>query len=100
MLTYKITINKDHNTVAVHYDISGHPLEETIAVFSVYIDGKDVITEDASNNTKFFGTVFAKINEAKDIPVAFSLTGSADFSASGDDVLRGGHPFEDAEFSN
>ena len=100
MLTYKITINKDHNSVAVHYDISGLPLEETIAVFAVYVDGKNVIAEDASNNTKFFGTVYAKINDEKDVPVAFSLTGSADFSANGDDVLRGGHSFDDAEFSN
>ncbi len=101
MVKYSIKLNKDHGQVAVHYDLSV-PVGgvELIAEFSVYIDGKNVIEESASGNTRFFGTVYAKIDGDKDIPVAFSIASSTGFSTNGDDVLRAGHPFDDAEFSN
>ena len=102
MVKYKITVNKDMEMVTVHYNLevpAGG--QELIADFSVFIDGKDVIEESASGNTKFFGTTFAKLaDETKDVPVNFSITSNVGFSADGADVLRGGHPFDDASFSN
>jgi|SRR5208337_4401352 len=102
MVKYKITVSKDLEMVTVHYDLKV-PVggNELIADFSVFVDGKNVIGEKASGNTKFFGTAFAKLkDETKDCPVNFSITSNTDFSASGSDTLRGGHPFDDAGFSN
>ena len=102
MVKYKITVNKDLEMVTVRYDLSTEMGgAELIADFSVFIDGKDVITESASGNTKFFGTAFAKIHdETKDVAVNFTVTSNTDFKADGADILRGGHPFDDASFSN
>jgi hypothetical protein len=102
MVKYKITVTKDLEMVTVRYNLEV-PVggAELIADFSVFIDGKDVIKESASGNTKFFGTAFAKLHdETKDVPVNFSITSNIGFSADGADVLRAGHPFDDAGFSN
>jgi len=101
MVKYKISVKKDHKTVSVHYDLSV-PVgsAELIASCAVYIDGKDVIEESAANNTRFFGTAFAKVNENKDVEVAFNVTSNTDFSADGNDTLRAGHPFDDVDWSN
>jgi len=101
MVKYKITVVKNHNMVATHYDLEVQfGGAELIAGCSVFIDGKDVIEESAANNSKFFGTVFTKINGDKDVQVGFSVTSNTNFSASGDDTLRAGHPFDDATFQN
>jgi hypothetical protein len=102
MVKYKITVNKDLEMVTVHYNLEV-PVggQELIADFSVFIDGKDVIEESASGNTKFFGTAFAKLaNPEQDAAVNFAISSNTDFKADGADVLRGGHPFDDAGFSN
>ena len=102
MVKYKITVNKDLEMVTVHYNLEV-PVggQELIADFSVFVDGKDIIEESASGNTKFFGTAFAKLaNETKDVSINFSITSNIGFSADGADVLRGGHPYDDAGFSN
>ncbi len=102
MVKYKITIAKDHRTVTVHYNlevpVAGN---ELIADFSVFVDGKNAIEENASGNTRFFGTAFTKLeNETEDCSVNFSITSNTDFSASGSDTLRGDHPYDDASFLN
>jgi len=101
MVKYKITVVKNHNMVATHYDLEVQfGGAELIAGCSVFIDGKDVIQESAANNSKFFGAVYTKVNEDKDVQVGFSVTSNTNFSASGDDTLRAGHPYDDATFEN
>ena len=102
MVKYKIVISKESKMVKVNYHLevpAGGV--ELISDFSVFVDGKDAIEEKAAGNTKFFGTVFAKLeDETADCPVGFSVTSNTDFSASDSDVLRGNHRFDDASFEN
>jgi hypothetical protein len=101
MIKYEITVNRDHKQITIRYNLEverGSP--ERIASFKVYVDGVNVIKEDASENTKFFGTAFAFAGETKDVDINFALTGNKDFSADGSDVLRAGHSYEDTRFSN
>lgn len=102
MVKYKIDIQKDKGgEVAVHYDLSV-PLggTELIATFQVYLDGERVIRDEASGNTRFFGTVYAHVDENKDIPVSFDLTSNQGFEATDSDTLRAGHPYDSASFQN
>jgi hypothetical protein len=102
MVKYTITASKDSKTVAVRYHLevpAGGP--ELIARFSFYVDGSDAIKESASGNTVFSGTAFAKLADgAKDAAVSFAISSSTGWTADGSDTLRGGHPYDDSEFSN
>lgn len=101
-MKYKIEIEKDHADVAIHYDLSA-PVggAELIATFQVWIDGAETIHESASGNTRFFGTVHTHLkDESQDVDVSFELTSNQGFEATDSDKLRGGHPFDEASFSN
>jgi hypothetical protein len=101
MVKYNININKEHRQVTVHYDLSV-PVggTELIATFQVWVGGKETIKENASGNTRFFGTVFEQINENEDVEVSFDITSNQGFEATSSDTLRGGHPFDSSSFEN
>jgi len=102
MVKYKIDVQKDKGgEVAVHYDLSTRVGgTELIASFQVYLDGESVIKENASGNTRFFGTVYAHVDENKDVPVSFDLTSNQGFEATDSDTLRAEHPYDSSSFQN
>lgn len=99
-MKYQIDIEKDRNNVSIRYDITTTPGgAELIATFQVYIDGEETVKDNAANNTRFFGTIFTKLeDDSKDVSVSFSLTSNTGFQASDTDTLRGEHRYDSANW--
>jgi hypothetical protein len=101
MVKYEIYVTKDHSTVVVDYRL-GTDIGQTelIADFSVFVDGKNIITSPASGCSIFTGSESAVIDEARDVPVAFAVSSNTGWTANGEDTLRKDHPFDSSRFSN
>jgi hypothetical protein len=102
MVNYRIKLSKNHNEVKVEYaldvPVGGN---ELIASLSIYVDGENVMEQDASGNTKFTGAVFHHLsNEMTDHSVSFAISSSTGWMDSGSDKLRGERPFDDVTFQN
>jgi hypothetical protein len=100
MVNYTIKFSKELELVTVDYHVETEAGKtDRISTLSLYVNGKDVFTKNASGNTKLFGTeLVTLVDETKDVRVGFAVSDTTGYTASGDDVLRGGHPFDDAQF--
>lgn len=102
MVTYAIKFSKDLELVTVEYHLeTPHGSTDRISDLSLYVNGKDVFTKNASGNTNLFGTELVTLpDETKDVEVGFAISDVTGWTVSGSDTLRGGHPFDDASFQN
>lgn len=100
MVNYTIRFSKDLELVTVDYRLETEEGKtDRISTLSLYVDGKDVFTKNASGNTKLFGTELVTLaDETKDVRVGFAVSDTTGWTTSGDDTLRGEHPFDDAQF--
>lgn len=101
-ISYSIKFEKDHASVKATYDLNA-PADglALVADFQISVDGKDLISGFIPGQTAFNGAKFHTLSKPdQDATVSFSISSNQGWTASDEDVLRGGKTYDDAEFSN
>ena len=100
-LRYRISVSKDGAKVVAKWDISVDMSDaDLIADFDLTVGGQKLNTHCAGGNKQCKGADYATIaNPDEDCEVTFVIMTNRPEERHGDDVLRGGHRFDDCDFS-
>ena len=90
-MTYKIKFDKNGAVVTITYDVRCKVGEELLATMAIYVDGPNVMNQEASGNTALSGTFDIDIDDSKDVRVSFSITTNKPSSVYRSDMLRARH---------
>ena len=101
-LRYKIKVSKDGARAVAQWDVSVNMSdEELIADLVLTIDGKELDTQCAGGNKQCKGAGYVMIsNPDEDCDVTFAISTNGNVQRHGDGILRGGHRFDDCDFSS
>ena len=100
-LRYRIKVSKDGEKAVAQWDISVDMSDaELIAQFVLTVEGKELDTHCAGGNKQCKGADYVTLaNPDEDCDVTFVITTNRPEERHGDGVLRGGHRFDDCDFS-
>jgi hypothetical protein len=101
-LRYKIKVTKDRVRVTGQWDISVDMSDgDLIADFALTVEGKNLNTRCSGGNKQCKGTDSVTLsNPDEDCEVTFVIETNRPEERHGDGVLRGGHRFDDCDFSD
>jgi len=100
-LRFKIKVSKDGARATGQWDVSVDMSgTDLIADFTLTVEGKNLNTRCAGGNKECRGADFVTLsNPAEDCDVTFVITTNLPEERHGDGFLRGGHRFDDCDFS-
>ncbi len=101
-LRYKIKVSKDGARAVGQWDITVDMSDaDLIADFTLTVEGKNLNTHCAGGNKQCRAADSVTLsNPDEDCVVTFVITTNRPEERHGDGVLRGGHRFDDCDFSS
>ena len=101
-LQYSIKMSKDHEEVFASWEINLDMTDdELISNFELTVNGKHVDTNCSAGNKACKGAAYTKLsNPEEDCTVTFVISTNKLVEKNGEDFLRGGRPYDEADFSS